>query len=701
MNLLLLALLAAGPAKSVEVRFTDVAPRIDGRIEDVWKNADTINDFVQSWPDEGSVPTETTYVYVLQDHANLYVLFRCRALKNRPVGQLYGMEEEATVFLDAMDSRSTAYFFKVYGSGLWRQGMILDNGTSEDWSWDCVWDGTSRLTADEFVAEMRIPFKSIRYKQGTDEWGINFHRFIATRQENDFWSTLPEREGGNRVSNYGRLRGINPRAEGYYFELFPEGFARLDQDAAGKTRVKPSASLNLKWDLTPQTTLNATVLPDFAQIEADPYQFNISRYESRLAERRPFFVEGSELFRMSGGNDNFEPLNIFYSRRIGKPVAGEPVPIISGLKLTTRSGNSSLGALAAVTDRMGDAAGNELEPRREFAVLSGKTRLDDNANLGLIFGSTVAGADNYNYALGGDWNFSTGGSQGAVQAALSDRNGRRGWALNSGYFGYIGKGVMSATFQSISDSFSVTDIGYVPWTGRTMFNVQAGPRFAPTKGALRRLTITPGLAFSLEPGTDEPSYGIMLGANPNFRNGWGGYGQVSAGHAVEVDTAYFGRSANFSVWGSGLKYNVNFGGMYDYSYNYSRGFLAANYSDWVGCTYYLAGKVALMLAGNNWWEANPDGRIIAVTSRLSPKIDYRINSRISFNVYDEVVLSTPELRFGETKPATNRVGFLFSWNFLPKSWLFVAFNELRLDQGEGLKLLSRVGAVKLRYLVYF
>ena len=91
MNLLLLALLAAGPAKSVEVRFTDVAPRIDGRIEDVWKNADTVNDFVQSWPDEGSVPTETTYVYVLQDHANLYVLFRCRALKNRPVGQLYGM----------------------------------------------------------------------------------------------------------------------------------------------------------------------------------------------------------------------------------------------------------------------------------------------------------------------------------------------------------------------------------------------------------------------------------------------------------------------------------------------------------------------------------------------------------------------------------------------------------------------------------
>jgi hypothetical protein len=233
MHLILLLLVAASADKTVGARSTDVAPRIDGRLEDVWLAADSVTDFIQAWPDDGAAPTESTTVYVLQDQANLYVAFRCRARKHPPVGQLYGMEEEATLYLDAMDSKNTAYFFKVYGSGLWRSGLILDDGHNEDWSWDCVWDGASRLTPDEFTVEMRIPFKSIRYRQGANEWGINFDRFIASNQERDFWATAGEREGGATVSGSGRLVGINPRAQGYYFELFPEGFLRYDQESEG------------------------------------------------------------------------------------------------------------------------------------------------------------------------------------------------------------------------------------------------------------------------------------------------------------------------------------------------------------------------------------------------------------------------------------------------------------------------------------
>ena len=700
MHLILVLLVAAVPAKTLSVSRAATPPRIDGRVDEVWQAADSIDDFVQSWPDEGAAPTERTVVRVLQDDGNLYVLFRCYAARHRPVGQLYGMEEEATVFIDPMESKSGGYFFKVYGSGLWRQGLVLDDGNNQDWSWDCVWDGASRLAADEFTVEMKIPYKSIRYKQGAAEWGINFHRFIATNQENDFWISLPEREGGNLVSNFGRLQGIEPRAQGYYFELFPEGFVRLDQGAVGDAEIKPRASLNFKWDPTPQTTVNATALPDFAQIESDPYSFNISRYPTYLPEQRPFFVEGRELFRMSGANGAFNPLNIFYSRRIGKAVAGEPVPIISGLKLTTRTGSSSFGALGAVTDQLADSTG-VYEPRRGFAVLSGKTRLLDASNLGLLFSGTMARADNYNYALGGDWSYRSGGSQAIVQAAFSDRNGTPGWALSSGCFSPIGRAVMTGTVEVISDSFSVEDIGYVPWAGRTRVEFGAGPYITPRQGALRRMTIVPGLVFDQEPGTDEPSYGTELSVESNFRNGWGGEVSGFAGHAAEADTAYFGRSASAVVWGSSLKDNVNFGGAYDYSYNYTRGFVAANYSDWVGYTYYLAGRVAVMLSANNWWECDPQGDVVAVTSVARPKVDFRINSRIAFNVYDEIVVQTPGTRVVETKPVTNRVGCLFSWNFLPKSWLFVAFNDYRVDSGEGLTLASRVGAVKLRYLFYF
>ena len=122
------------------------------------------------------------------------------------------------------------------------------------------------------------------------------------------------------VSRWGTLRGLDPKSTGYYFELYPEGFVRYDKYRGESGRVRPRLSLNFKWDLTPQMTLNATAYPDFAQIESDPFSLNLSRYPTYLSERRPFFLEGNEIFRMSDfgeGRGFFRPLNIFYSRRTG------------------------------------------------------------------------------------------------------------------------------------------------------------------------------------------------------------------------------------------------------------------------------------------------------------------------------------------------------------------------------------------------
>lgn len=699
--ILALLLLAAGPQKTINVKRADTPPRIDGVIEDVWLTADSADDFVQAIPDEGSPPTERTVVYVLQDDANLYVAFRCLAAKHRPVAQLYGMEEEATVFIDPTDSRQTAYFFKVYGSGLWRSGKILDNGLGEDWSWDAVWFCANRILDTVMEVEMKIPFKSLRYREGANEWGINFHRFITNGMEHDYWTEVREREGGNLISSYGRLKGINPRAHGYYFELYPEGYVRYDEAAGEERKVKPFASLNFKWDLTPQATVNATVLPDFAQIESDPYSFNISRYPTFLAERRPFFVEGSENFRLSNIGDQgiFAPLNIFYSRQIGKPVRNQPVPILGGLKLTTHSENWNFGALGAYTDQLADSTG-VYEPRRAFAVMRGRGKLVDASDVGFLFSGTSAGEGNYNYALAGDWGYGTGGSRAEIQSALSDKDGRLGWALNSGYMSFAGKFLSLATFQVISDSFSVEDIGYVPWAGLKKFQVLSGP-WLTSHGALRRFYGAPSITVTQEPGSDDLSCIIGAHLNPQFRNGWYANLDGSLGPVAEADASYFARSLNLEAGAGSVSYSTEFGANYSHGYNYTRGFVADNYSDWASFTYYLAGRVALMVGANNWWECDPAGEVIGVTTVARPKIDYRINSRMSFNVYDEVVLSTPGTDFASTGPTTNRVGFLFSWNFLPKSWLYVAFNDYRVDTGECLTLASRVGAVKLRYLFYF
>jgi hypothetical protein len=338
MYLVLVLLISAGPLKTVNVKRSESPPRIDGAIEEVWQAADSIDDFIQYVPDEGGTPSERTVVYVMQDDANLYVAFRAWALAAPPVGQLYGLEDELTLFLDPTDSRQTAYFFKAYASGLWRQGLILDNGSGQDWSWDGVWYVGTRLYPDRIECEMRIPFKTIRWRPGESGWGANFERMMARKNEFLSWIECRESEGGIQVSKYGRLLGIEPRAKGFYFELLPEGYVRYDENGADTRKWKPFASLNVKWDLTPQTTMNATALPDFAQIESDPYSFNISRYPTYLEERRPFFIEGNEIFRFSGlgGAGNFQPLRLFYSRRIGKPVGNIPVPILGGLKLTSR-----------------------------------------------------------------------------------------------------------------------------------------------------------------------------------------------------------------------------------------------------------------------------------------------------------------------------------------------------------------------------
>jgi len=708
MHFLLLFTLITSNQKSIAVRFTETAPRIDGQIEEVWLQADSVSDFIQSYPDEATEPTERTVVYVLQDNNNLYVAFRCYAAKHPPVAQLWGNEEAATLDIDPMDSKAMGYFFNVSGSGLFYDGMILDNGADWDGSWDGVWFNGVRLYDDRWEVEMSIPFKTIRYKKEAKEWGINFERSIAHNQENDQWIEIKEKEGGFQISNFGRLTGINPQAHGYYFELFPEGFLRLDQIPGENAQVKPRASMNFKWDITRQTTLNATVLPDFAQIEADPYQFNLSRYELWLPERRPFFTEGSEIFRMRGlGDSPFVPLNLFYSRRIGKAIGQEPVPILSGLKLTSRSKNWSFGALGAYTDQLTDSAGNQLEPSRGFAVLSGKRQLSNITDLGLVFGGTMANSDNYNYVLGTDWGLCSGPHRSTIQAAFSDYSGKLGWALNSGYNGMIGNFATYGSVNVISDSFSVQDIGYVPWAGQKSFQIGSGPYFTWRGKPVRSLMVTPGFLFHQEPGSESYSYTAYLYNELHFRNGLGGNLEVDIGKTFEADTFYLGRYLNLSFWGSGLKYNFGLGGSYNYSFNYLRGFLANNFSDWFNYTYYYATRVALMFNVNNWWECDPSGKFIWVTSILRPKIDFRITARLSFNVYDELVFVTPETKFGKTELATNRIGFLFSWNFKPKSWLFIAFNNYSGDEtpfegdGNKLSLVNRVGAIKVRYLFYF
>jgi len=702
MNLLLI-FFVFNTVKSLEVRYTETSPEIDGVIEDVWKNADSTSNFIQVEPYEGERPSERTVVYALQDDENLYIAFRCYADSIKPIACYTGNEDHIKIAIDPFGSKTTAYYFIVHGSNIKNEGWLVDDGRREDESWDGVWYRNIKFFDDRYEVEVKIPFKSIRYKKGLEEWGIQLKRYIGGNRESNYWTEVTIL-AMDMVSKFGKLSGIKPHAKGYYFELYPEGFIRYDRYRGEEGEFKPSLSLNFKWDLTSQSTLNATVNPDYAQIEADPFELNLDQYPIYLEEKRPFFLEGKDIFRMSDfgeGKGFYSPFNLFYSRKIGKSIDGNPIPIIGGLKITHKTEKWNTGALGAYTDDY--AEGDSLiEPDRGFAALRTKYKILDNSDIGMLFSGSMTNGDNYNYAIGFDGVYRKGISQLIVQGALSDNDGKRGWAASSCYFGWI-KNLMSIiSAEVVDDSFDVSEMGYVPWSGRKRLLIVSGPFKIYKKGFTRNIYWGPEFIATKEPGSDEWSFlgGIMI--NPNFRNNWGFNLELNAGKYHEVDTNYLYRSINLSVWGNGPNYHINFGFWYGYSYNYYREYLAYHGSNWLSGSYTIIPQLSLSMDSNFWVEWDPDNTIVSITPGVTPRLNFFINADMKMSLFNEFVMEIPGTRIGDTELLTNRLGFLFSWNFRPKSWLYIALNDYRVQDDESnLQLENQIGAIKAKYLFYF
>jgi hypothetical protein len=546
---------------------------------------------------------------------------------------------------------------------------------------------------------------------------------MAHNTEVSTWDEFSQKEDV-LVSKYGTLRNINPQATGYYFELYPEAYLRIDREfyyqdsiRTDTTKTKPSVSLNFKWDVTSQTTVNATILPDFAQIESDPFSLNLSQYPTYLDERRPFFLEGKEIFRMSDFGDMgfFDPLEIFYSRRIGKSINGEAVPILGGLKVTNKSKDWNVGILGAYTDSYLDTIlYNINEPNRWFGVLRAKRKVLENSDIGMLFSGMAADDDVYNYAFGLDGVFRKGANQFIVQGALSSKKDslheKFGWAIDAGYFGFIKNFITFTSARVVQDSFDVSNIGFVPWIGEKRFQVMTGPFREFQTGSVRNFWVAPGVVASQERGTSDWSIEGMFEINTQFRNDWGfdigggGGRHHEAPYYPYGDTviSYTARNLYSSFWGKLFNQNINFGFNYAYGWNYTRGYLGYQGENRLTYNISVIPQLRLSLASYLWIEWDPDDQIEAIWPMFRPSVDIVFNALMSIRIFDEIVTRTPGSDFGELEYLWNRVGALFSWNFMPKSWIYIALNDHReQDQFGDLQPIYQIGAVKAKYLIYF
>lgn len=341
-------------------------PSLDGRLDEAaWRGAPASEAFTQKRPSPGAPPTERTRVRVLYDDDAIYVGVECDQTRAPVVAKLTRRDREVesdaiTVALDTRGDGRSAFEFGVNAAGVLQDGA-RSNDTSFSRDWDEVWDGRVARTPGGWSAELRIPLHALRFEpRPVQTWGLQVRRYVSARQETDEWAyTAPGVPG--EVSRYGRLEGLVGLRPKDHVELLPFVTARL-----GRRDVDPgapdegftpgaSAGLDLRWHVTPRLTLNATVNPDFGQVEADPAVLNLGTFETFYPEKRPFFLEGADTFTT--------PLELVYTRRIGRAprspetlddeeLIEDPVPatIFGAAKLVgDLGGGVSMGQLTAVT----------------------------------------------------------------------------------------------------------------------------------------------------------------------------------------------------------------------------------------------------------------------------------------------------------------------------------------------------------------
>jgi hypothetical protein len=360
-------------------------PVIDGRDDDpIWASATPITGFRVFDPKEDGDPTFQTEAKIGYDAENLYVFARMfdphpdsivSLLSRRDVRT---QSEQIKIMIDSYHDRRTGYEFGVNPAGVKRDYYTYDD-SREDITWDAVWDVVTRIDSLGWTAEFRIPLSQIRYPHAAENtFGVMIMRDLVRASERSSWPLL-RRSVRGIASQFGEVTGFRGLGAPHRLEIAPyvvtknrsttgpNGFARTQRLTVGG---------DVKYGLTSNLTLDATINPDFGQVEADPAQLNLTAFETFLAEQRPFFLEGTGIFSFAG-----EATRLFYTRRIGRapqlaglvgdPLADVPTstPILGAAKLTGRlSQGTSLGALFAVTGKQ-SVGPTLIEPRTIYGVI--------------------------------------------------------------------------------------------------------------------------------------------------------------------------------------------------------------------------------------------------------------------------------------------------------------------------------------------
>ena len=736
-----MALLAEPLPASAEIR-------LDGRLdEEAWLLATPITDFTQQEPVQGATPSYPTEVRVMFDEDNLYI---GAIIYDDPDGVLafqrqrdagLGTDDRFMWILDTFLDGRTGYFFEINAAGLMGDGIIGGGGGGggggrggggggfggANKAWDGIWEARTAMRPDGWSAEIQIPFRTLNFNPNQDAWGINFQRTIRRNNEEILWRGWRRGEGLFSPVFAGRLEGLQGMSQGIGLEAVPSfvtGWRNTPGDTipvgTGETTTYPrNISLDVNYSLTSSLRASVSVNTDFAEVESDQRQVNLTRFPQRFPEQRDFFLEGSGVFGFAS-RSGADP---FFSRRIGLR-SGRPVPINYGGRVTGQVGAYEVGfyQIGTGSESFALTDGSLFIPREDFTVARVKRGLFEQSSVGAIYTRRASALDETGFApidqhsAGIDAEFASrnflGNNNAEVQLFLA-------WNSEPTRDAGYSFGDLSARGGAISFPNPV-------WDARVSYR-EFGEAYEPAVGFVTRNNfrrVEPRIQYTLRPA------GIDWIRQMDFSAQLRNLTQLETGRLEEREWQFQPFSVDFES-GDG----INFQATRTYEF-LDRGFnvfdveiLPGDYTNW---RYNVFGRTAgqrkvSLFGGFNWggfWSGEQSGVFARVTVRPQP--GYSISGNFNHNK-----VTLPQGSFnadvfeleGQWNPSpwvatTTQIQYdnqsklvgLFArlrWIVTPGSDLFLVYTHNWQNLGQGLfdernmVTLSRGASTKLSYTYRF
>ncbi len=414
----------SAPRPTAAALRTDAPPTVDGRLDEpVWRQAQPLTGFVQSRPDTGAPASENTVVHFLYDDRALYIGAICYDsepdryfISSLKQDFSSGSSDVFGVALDTYLDRRNGFMFLVNPGGALKDVQLFDDSRSENQAWEGPIRVETTRSDEGWTVEIEIPFSTLRFNPSEEDqtWGLQILRRIRRKAEDTFWAPLDRRDQIHKMSKAGTLTGFRGVGPGLNLRVKPYALAR-DQTGTlireGGGGAQADIGFDVKYGVTPGLTLDLTYNTDFAQVEVDQEQVNLTRFPLFFPEKRDFFVENSGTFAFGDQSErsyrtgvSLRDFTLFHSRRIGLRGTGEPIPILGGARLTGRTGGFEVGLMNLQT-----RSGSGL-PAENFSIMRARRSVFGTSDVGAIFvnreatGADVEGYPGFNRSVGFDGN---------------------------------------------------------------------------------------------------------------------------------------------------------------------------------------------------------------------------------------------------------------------------------------------------------